>query len=501
MARIPVGWWASRRRVHLANGYRLTAPIVPRRNISVSVDHLLRHGFACGATGSGKTRLLRHIVLQHIHANRGFTLIDPHGDVTTEVLSYISTLAFGTGPVTEEKLAALGDKVILAQPDCQTYGVPGVNILQVGEGQVPYQVVDSIIEVIKEMWADSYGARMEDVLRNTCLLAIEFNLTFLELLPLLSDAGLRQGLAARSQNQAVRHYFEGHLGSLRNADVNAWLESSRNKVSAFVQNPFIAPCLGQAQSTIDFFDVLQQGKWLLVNVSRDRLKESRRLLGALIIALVHNAALVREHVPPEERYFHALVIDELPEFYSPTVLLALTGGRKLGLSLSVFTQTTNQPPFAENPAIMDSIISNCHTRVVFNVGRHDADRLAGDIFWPTGARPRYQRSLLGIPLEQPKCWSLAEEREHYTQQLMRQSPSEAIISFRGLRQHDPFVARVPTVPDVVPDDEKITALRQHIATRYYRPLPDISREIRERFERLSALALGTTQTGPRDYNQ
>jgi type IV secretory pathway TraG/TraD family ATPase VirD4 len=87
-----------------------------------------------------------------------------------------------------------------------------------------------------------------------------------------------------------------------------------------LSNPFIRPILGQSRSTISFQDIMDNGKWLIVNISRDKLKESRRLLGALIVALIHNAAIGRDRRRLDERVFHSLFVDEFEEFWTPTFL-------------------------------------------------------------------------------------------------------------------------------------------------------------------------------------
>jgi hypothetical protein len=315
-----VGWWASDSRLHLANGYPFRSSLWRRKEVTVSTDHRLRHLYCVGSSGSGKSRLARHLLYQDIDANRGFTLVDPHGDLAKEVLAYIADLALGSGKPTAEAISQLGDKLVIIDPSDQRFGVPGINLLQVGPGQVGYQLVDGIIETIAEIWPEGIGARMEDICRNALLLLQELGLTVLEIIPLLSDVGFRETLVQQSRNPDTKLYFEQHLGGLRPAELKTWVESSRNKWSAFLSNPFIRPILGQSRSTISFQDIMDNGKWLIVNISRDKLKESRRLLGALIVALIHNAAIGRDRRRLDERVFHSLFVDEFEEFWTPTFL-------------------------------------------------------------------------------------------------------------------------------------------------------------------------------------
>lgn len=474
-----VGWWASDRPLHLGHGHRFRSRRGSEADVAVATDHRTRHLYGVGSSGSGKSRALRHLICQDVQANRGFTLVDPQ-DLQRELLGHIAELALPGRP-TPQQIAQLGSKLVILEPADQRFGVPGINLLECRPGQVGYQVVDAIIEVIREIWPDAYGARMEDICRNSLLLLQELGLTVLEMLPLLSDTAFREALVGRSRNPDLRLYFTEHLGGLRPAELKTWVESSRNKWSAFLMNPFLRPILGQSRSTIDFRQIIDEGKILIVNVSRDKLKESRRLLGALIVALIHQAAISRENVPPERRIFHGLFVDEFQEFFSPSFLHILEGGRKYGLALSMFHQNLTQPPFSENPAIVDTILANCHTRMVFNVSRKDAERLAGELFYPSAIEVQFQRTCLGIPIERPSFWSLPAEREHYAAELMQQRRGEVFISFKGIGDDEPYAARIPHVPDLRPDATKIDILKRNVAARYYRPLADVQREIQQRW--------------------
>lgn len=489
-----VGWWAEDTPLYLGNGRRYRRGR-GEKPLYVSTAHRLRHLYGIGSSGSGKSRLIRFLITQDIDANRGFTLLDAQ-DLQAEVLAYIAEKALPGRP-TPEQIAALGDKLVLIEPADQRFGAPCVNLLHVRPGQVGYQVVDSIIEVIKEIWPDTYGPRLEDICRHALLLLQELRLTVLEILPLLSDEAFRATLVARSHNPDIRLYFQEHLGGLRPAELKTWVESSRNKWSAFLSNPFIRPILGSARSTIDFKEIIDQGKWLIVNVSRDKLKESRRLLGALIIALIHQAALSREHLAPEQRITHFIWVDEFQEFWTPTFLHILEAARKYAIGLSIFHQALRQPPFDTQTGTIDTILSNAHTRIAFNVSHQDGVRLGSELFYPTGAETKFQQNWLGIPSEEPRLWGLQDEREHYAGELMRQQPTEGYVSFKGMGHDEPYAVRVPHVADIEANQEKIDALRRHVASKYYRPVPNIEEEIEQRWARIRQ---GQGGLG-RDYTQ
>jgi len=254
----------------------------------------------------------------------------------------------------------------------------------------------------------------------------------------------------------------------------------------------VRPLLGQVRSTISLREILDDGKWFIVNISRDRLKESRRLLGSLLVALLHQAALSREHVPPDQRIFHAVWVDECAEFWAESFLSVLEGGRKFGLALAILHQNLSQPPLGHDPTIVDTILANTHCQIAFNAPRRDAERLSRELFHATAAETKYQRHFLGIPIEQPQFWSLGDERENYVAELMRQQVAEAHVRFKGIGDDEPYVCRIPHVPDVPINPEKVDVLRRHVARRYYRPVDIVEEEIRQRW---ASLGLTSGQAG------
>lgn len=494
------GWWASDAPLLLAAGYPFRSTSKWPQPITVSTEHRLRHLYVVGSSGSGKSRLARSLLQQDVDANRGWSLLDPL-DLSREVLGYIAERAM-PGRLTPEKLAALGDKVVILDPTNQQYGCPGINVLEVGPGQVGYEVVDAVIAAIKEIWSDSYGPRLEDICRNGLLLLLEHRLTLCEMVPLLSDQQFRTNLVQRCNNPEVRLFWQDFLTGLRPGELKTWFESTRNKMSAFLSSPYIRPILGQARTTINFRELLDQGKWLIVSLSQDRMKESGRLLGSVIAILLHQALLSREHTRPEQRIFHTLFIDEAQNYFSPTLLHILEGARKYGLGCCLLHQNLTQPPFDKNPAFVDTILSNTHSRIFFALSYKDATRLAGEIFRPSGKEVKHQECswCFGIPLERPTLWSINEELANVAGELQAQRQAEAFVSFKGTGETEPWVATVPHVPDVHPDPAKVDALRRHVAAKYYRPVAQVEAEIRERWVRLRQAPPPPPAT-PRDFRR
>ncbi|MHB9080389.1 MAG: type IV secretory system conjugative DNA transfer family protein [Pirellulaceae bacterium] len=496
---VNVGWWADGSAVMIGRGRRFGAAWWRSQSIELPIEERTRHFYAVGGSGSGKSRLARLVIASDARSNRGLALIDAQ-DLVREVLWLLAELSL-PGAITPERVDKLGDKLVIVEPGFRDYGFPAFNFLQLRDGQLPYELVDSLIQLLGDLWPDSMGERLRDISRNLLLLLVEHRLTLAEASLVLSDAAVRQALVDQSRNTEVKVFFNEHLGGLNPRDVKLWFESSRNKWACF-DSPFIRPLVGQRQSTIDFRAVLDQGQILLINLSRQRMKqESRSVLGGLLIHALHQAAISRENTPPEERYFFPIFIDEWQDYFCHSILEILEAGRKYGLSLNLFHQTMEQPPFDTNPGIIGTVLGNCHTRVCFSVSRRDAERLAAEFFASSATEVKFQNTLLGWPLQRPTCWSLNEERENQILELMHQQASEAYVSFKGLRNTPhPYQTRIAHVPDISPNEEKVDAVRRHVAGRYYRSAQQVEREIQERHARLRAMAQGRP-FGQRDFRQ
>jgi hypothetical protein len=202
-----VGWFASDDPLYLGIGAHLRGRMTLPHRVYLPTAHRLRHVYTVGSSGSGKSRLIQLLLKQDIEAGRGFTLVDSE-DLAKETLAFIANWALpDEGSHTE-----LGNKLVLIEPAEQRFGVPGINLLQVGPNQTSYQVVDGIIGCIRACWPDCFGPRLEDISRNTLLLLCELGLTVVEVVPFLSDSTFRAALVRRSRNPELRTFFQEHLG-------------------------------------------------------------------------------------------------------------------------------------------------------------------------------------------------------------------------------------------------------------------------------------------------
>ena len=440
--------------------------------MTLSQDQKLRH-FAClGPTGAGKSRFLEHVISQDLGG--GVCLIEPEGGLTHRILARLVS--------THDDLEELAERVVIIEPHETSYSLP-LNILSGGTND--YITVEHCIHAFKRAWQDSWGARMEDILRNLLLFLQVFDLTLSESVAVLSNRKFRLALAKKLDDPGLRDFWVHHLEGIRQSEFRFWVESSRNKLNQFVQNPFINPLVSQ-KGCFDLQKAMDEGKIVLLNINQAVLRETGNLLAMLFLARLYLAALSRDERDPRPFYLYA---DEFNSYATETFLELLTRGRKRGIGVHLFFQNLNMPPFDKDRGYIETILSNCHNLISFRSSRKDAERLVGEVFRFSGANPKVRKRhwLLG-EYGPPSYWSVTEEKEHYITELSDQADRECIISIKGAKPKPPWFAKTLDVPDDLgASDEQVQAFKELCFKAHCTPKVDIDRQLKERRERIRAI--------------
>jgi hypothetical protein len=182
----------------------------------VTIPHAKRaeHIAILGKTGSGKSMLLRHMAAQDIQSGRGFVFFDLHGDATPILLRLVAEQ--------ERRLNRdLSEKLIVIEPGDPEHSV-GLNVIGQGTGQNSFVQIAEFAEVLKQRWQlAAFGARTEELLRNSLHVLADNRMTLLELSPLLTSGPFRALCLRHVQNVEVKDYFtlrydraSGHAGSV-----------------------------------------------------------------------------------------------------------------------------------------------------------------------------------------------------------------------------------------------------------------------------------------------
>ena len=348
-------------------------PYNPKQKESVflSVSERLQHFYLLGASGSGKSTLLYYLIIQDILAGRGFCLIDPHGDLYHQILSYIAgPYLKGKPPEARQQTA---NKLVLIDPACREW-ITGFNPLEAA-GVDPYAQSMDFVGFLKKIWADAHwGPRMEELIRNTLVTLSINRLTLLEVKKLLTDPLFRERLVANLPEGETKEYWLYRYNSLSDRMQATYREPILNRLSVFLSDPNIRLMVGMPESNIDFRKIME-GHWLLVNLSKGRLKSNAHLLGAFLIAKLQLCALSRVDVPQNKRTPFFVFVDEFQNFVGDDFETILSESRKYGLGLTLAHQNLDQI----DRTLRSAILGNTLTQVYFRTSNQDATTLAAEI--------------------------------------------------------------------------------------------------------------------------
>ena len=329
----------------------------------VSQEYRDAHFYVIGASGSGKTRFLESLIKQDIESGLGFGVIDPHGDLTEDIKGYLYIL-------NKDNPEFLHERVVLIDPTNKEQVVV-FNPLEVTKGESAASIASELTEAFKKIWHDAWGARMEDLLKNTLIALIQNNLTLAELPLFLTNAEVRRKILEKVEHGVSRQYFQ-HFNSLPRTKQDEWMESTLNKVNAFLFDDSIRQLLASPKSSFNLREAMDEGKLILVKLDKGRLKGSADLLGSLLLAKIQAAAFSRTDTPELQRKKFYLYIDEFQNFATESFITMLGEARKYRLALLLAHQNLAQLP----TTLRASILSNCGLQAYFRISRDDSNILA-----------------------------------------------------------------------------------------------------------------------------
>lgn len=328
------------------------------RPVGLHVADARHHMHILGATGSGKSELMARMILADIAARRGVVVIDPKGDLVSDLLMRIPQDA--------------GPRVVLFDADSSARP-PVLNPL---EGNDPARAVDNLVSIFSRIYAASWGPRTDDILRAglLTLTAMPGTPTLADLPKLLTVAAFRTRACEQIHDEVLRGFWTWYetLSEPARAQVIAPL---MNKVRAFLLRPFVRAAIAGGPSTVDMDAVLNHGGICLVRIARDALgMETSRLLGSIVVARTWQAATRRARVPQRERPDSSLYIDECHNFLNLAYPLQdiLAESRSYALALFLAHQYMRQLP----PELEEGISTNARSKIFFNSSPEDAHRLA-----------------------------------------------------------------------------------------------------------------------------
>ena len=315
-----------------------------------------RHVYIIGQTGAGKSGLLELFALSDIFYNQGYCIIDPHGDFAVNNLRFV--------PQSRVK------DVVYFNPADTQYPV-AFNPLELSDPTRKPNICSEVIGVLKRMFGDSWGPRLEHILRFTLLALLDRpGTTLLDISRILTDKEFRKETLEYCTDVTVLQFWKHEFGQWNEKQVNESIAPVLNKVGAFTANPIIRNIIGQSRSSFDVRKIMDEGKILVVNLSKGLIGEDNAgILGSFLVTKIQLAAMSRSDIPDvsKRRPFY-LYVDEFQNFATDSFSVILSEARKYGLNLTVANQYISQ--MTEN--VRDAVFGNVGTTISFRVSADDA---------------------------------------------------------------------------------------------------------------------------------
>ena len=328
------------------------------RVFGIKSDDRTRHMYIIGKTGMGKTNLLENLVVQDIRNGHGICYIDPHGDTAEKLLKAVPANRI--------------NDVIYLNPADQNFPL-AFNVMESVDPDYRHLVASGLIGVFKKIWADSWGPRLEYILRNAILALLEYpGSTLLGVTRILVDKKYRERVVDKVTDPVIRQFWVDEFPKWSDKVLQEVVSPIQNKVGQFLSSSLIRNIVGQTKSSFDIREAMDSQKILIINLSKGRIGEDNgALLGAMMITKIQLAAMGRVDIAEENRKDFYLYVDEFQNFATESFANILSEARKYRLNLILANQYITQI----DEKVRDAIFGNAGTIISFRVGATDAEFL------------------------------------------------------------------------------------------------------------------------------
>ncbi|MEU6718652.1 hypothetical protein ABZ897_44920 [Nonomuraea sp. NPDC046802] len=330
----------------------------PRRPVALPVADGRHHTHVLGGTGVGKSTLLANLVLADAHAGRGALVIDPKGDLITDILNRLPERAIG--------------KTVVFDPQ-DPAPPPSINILA---GHDPAFAVDSVVTIFHRCFSTAWGHRVDDLLRSTCLTLTHVlgrKATLAEVPRLLTDQAFRAQIIGHLDDSLLSGFWDSYE-ALTPAGQATVIGPVMNKLRAVLLRPFVRQALASPNTTVPIGQLLDQGGLVLARLPKGILgDDAARLFGSILLAHTWQATTRRSHLPETDRPDASLVIDECHNFLNLPGHIndVLAEARGYRLSLILAHQHLDQLP----ADLREALSADARNKIYFNTSPKDAGDL------------------------------------------------------------------------------------------------------------------------------
>jgi hypothetical protein len=334
-----------------------------KTDVIFAKEDRVRHCYVIGQTGTGKTVFLKNMIIQDIKNGDGVCFIDPHGNDIEDILANIPP----------ERV----DDVIYFDP-AHTARPMGLNMLEY-DVNFPEQkifVINELLSIFNKLFDMKVagGPMFEQYFRNSAGLVMEdpeSGSTLLEIGRVLTDKAFRELKLSKCKNPVIKQFWQNAEKTTGESALANFVPYITNKFDVFVSNDIMRPVIAQQNSVLNFREIMDKKKILLVNLSKGRLGDiNSHLIGLLLVGKITMAALSRVDIigkgPVNDFY---LYIDEFQNVTTDSIATILSEARKYRLSLTVAHQYVEQ--LEEN--IRNAVFGNIGTMAIHRVSPENAE--------------------------------------------------------------------------------------------------------------------------------
>jgi len=319
----------------------------------------LKHIYIVGKTGTGKSTLLENMIVDDIRKGYGVAFMDPHGESAKKILEYIPKNRI--------------NDVCYFNPADPDFSFP-LNILELPNASQRELMVSGIISIFHKLYGNSWGPRLEYILRNVLFtLSNVEGTTLADVLTILLDKGYRSKVVGQLKDPVLVQFWTKEFERMDPKLQTEAISPILNKVGQFVTSPLIRKIINNKHSKVKIDKIMNNGKILICNLSQGLIGEDNStLLGSMIITLIQIHTLNRAAIRAEERLPFYLYVDEFQNFATPSFIKILSEARKYGLALTIANQYMDQI----DPTIINAILGNVGTLLTLAVGNKDSYTLS-----------------------------------------------------------------------------------------------------------------------------
>ena len=321
-----------------------------------------RHIYIIGKSGVGKSKSLELLIRQDVYYNHGLCIIDPHGDLIDATLDFIP----------EERI----DDVVIIDPADVNYPI-SFNPLEKVPDEFKHMMAQDLIEIMSKQFGANWTPRLEHVFRFTTLALLDYpEATLQGMILMLTDRNYRQKVISYIQNDMVKRFFAVEFADWSEKFDTEAIIPLVNKLGQFLSIPLLRNIFAQKENKIDFKQIMDEGKILLINLSKGKIgEENASFFGSMFITKIKQAGMARATMPEEQRRDFYLYVDEFYNVMTESFLNLFAEARKYGLCITVVHQYVSQLL----PSVLAAVLGNVGTIISFRIGGEDAQRLETEL--------------------------------------------------------------------------------------------------------------------------